>query len=506
MRIIGLYDIDEHIKVNGTKEVTSPTITGTGSNQFNPNGLFSEEIFGQTDDERKYTCGYIKLPIFVFNPEIAKTIITRSGGIIRKMAYGDVRCNLVDGKLIAADNGQYCGLKDLYKIWDEIDVAKTLNTKRTENIEILTKTPKRLLFNDKVLVLPPAMRPTGMRNGRPVKSELNSIYIRLLGLKSVTSHTTADVYKVYNQIQDAVIDIYTYIHKICGTKNGYLQKNLLAKNTVATVRDVISAPSYRSNNPEVGIYRTGYPLMALVSMFQPFMKFQLKQFLSYDNIAMIHSNPDEIKRSDIDNIYDDRAIDEMLRIFMQNPGSRFKILYMDPENQKPIMFNAVNLKTKETISRPLTLTDAMYIACYSVTVDANRHVYTVRYPIGDYLGAFFTRIHVLSTNNTMPIEFQGKQYKTYPIVDPNMSHSQVSTQFIDVVQMSNSRLSNLGGDYDGDTVKSTGIWSDEGNEEAERLMTSKIYNVRTDLTAAYPIAIECLNGLYGLTKQVKKSS
>ena len=66
--------------------------------------------------------------------------------------------------------------------------------------------------------------------------------------------------------------------------------------------------------------------------------------------------------------------------------------------------------------------------------------------------------------------------------------------------MSNSRLSNLGGDYDGDTIKSTGIWSDEANEQAEKMMLSKVYNLRPDLTAAYPIAIEALNGLYGLTK------
>ena len=38
--------------------------------------------------------------------------------------------------------------------------------------QILTKSPKRLLFMDKVVVLPPQMRPTGVRNGRKVKNEL----------------------------------------------------------------------------------------------------------------------------------------------------------------------------------------------------------------------------------------------------------------------------------------------------------------------------------------------
>ena len=46
--------------------------------------------------------------------------------------------------------------------------------------------------------------------------------------------------------------------------------------------------------------------------------------------------------------------------------------------------------------------------------------------------------------------------------------------FVDVVNMTNSRLPNIGGDYDGDTIKSTGIWSDEANENAKKLMRSKI--------------------------------
>jgi len=499
VKIQGLYDIDQDIKVNNLQEVTSAAIYRS-TNQWNPTGLFSEEIFGQTEDERKYKCGYLKLPIHVFNPHIAKTIIGRSGGIIRKLAFAEIKCDLVDGVLHENENGKYCGLKDLYEIWDQIDIAKTMKSRREENIEILIKTPKRLLFIDKLLVLPPAMRPTGMRNGRPVKSELNSIYIKLLGYQSVTAHTTANVYKVYNQIQNAVIEVYSYVHKYCGTKNGFLQKNLLAKNTVGTVRNVISAPSYRSNNPVIGIYRTGYPMMSLVSMFHPFVKFQMKQFLSYDNIVSFDPSPDDIKRSDIDNIYDDRAMEELMRIFMQNPGSRFRILYADPENKRPITFSAMNLKTKEPITRELTLTDVIYLCCYNACVKGNKHVYTVRYPIGDYLGAFFTKIHVLSTNNTIPVQFMGETYQTYPIVDPQASHAVASTSFIDVLQMSNARLINLNGDYDGDTVKSTGIWSDEANEQAEKLMVSKAYNIRPDLSAAFPIEKEALNGLYGLTK------
>ncbi len=500
MKIIELFDIDRYIKINDLKEVTSQHIYRT-QNQFNPEGLFSEEIFGQTDQVRKYRCGYIKLPIHVFNPDITKTIIARSGGIIRKMAYGEVRCNLENGVLVASKEGKYCGLKDLYEIWDNIDIRKTINTRSKDNIDILTKSPKRLLFNDKVLVLPPGFRQIGMRNGKHTKSELNSLYSHILGLKSVTSHTTTNAVQLYAKFQDAVADIYTYIHDYVGSKNGFFQKHLLTKTTTYTARNVISAPRYNTDNPHIGIFRTGYPLHTCVSLFKPLIKFQMQQFFSYSNIQDIHPNKEEVKPGVLTNIYDNKMIDDLCNIYMNNPGSRFRKLYLDEEGNIPILMEYLDVKQNQMVTRPLTLTDVIYQCAKIVIVDANRHVYTVRYPIGDYLGAFFTKVHILSTVDTMEIQFRGETYDTYPIINPEASHKIVSVSFADTLTPSNSRLKAIGGDYDGDTVKSTGLWSEEANKQAEELMYSKIYNIKAECDSVYVIEIECLNGLYALTKR-----
>ena len=53
MVIQELFDIDRYIKTNDLKEVKSQHIYRT-QNMFNPEGLFSEEIFGQTSEEQKY--------------------------------------------------------------------------------------------------------------------------------------------------------------------------------------------------------------------------------------------------------------------------------------------------------------------------------------------------------------------------------------------------------------------------------------------------------------------
>lgn len=502
MKIKGLHDDDEMIKINDLKEVTTQQIYRS-QNVWHPQGLFSEEIFGQTVEERKYRCGYIKLPIHVFNPTIAKDIISRGGGIIRKMAYGEARCNLVDGVLVPATEGKYCGLKDLYDIWEKIDIEKTLkNSRSTDNILILTKTPKRLLFTDKVIVLPPEMRPVGTKNGKFTKSELTTLYSKILGLKSVTAHTTmTNVYKLYSKFQDSVIEIYAYINSVVGGKTGYLQKNLLAKTTVGTVRNVISAPLYNTDAPHVGVFETGYPLHAVVSMFKPIVQFHMRQFFSFSHIQAIHPNPGEVNSAELANIYDNKMIEDLTKIYMKNPGSRFMKLYLDAEKTKPILFEGYDELNKQKVVRHLTLTDVIYLCCYDAVVVPKRKAYLVRFPIGDHLGAFFTDIFILSTTRTTEMKFEERVYDSYPVVDPELPHSVVSTSFAETVNPSNSRLKAIGGDYDGDTVKSVGLWSEEANKRAEELMYAKIYNVKFDCSPIYFIDLSSVNGLYALSKR-----
>ena len=66
MKVQGLYNIEEDIKVNDLKEVTSSVIY-RAQNVYNPDGLFSEEIFGVTPKERWYKCGYIKIISWVLS-------------------------------------------------------------------------------------------------------------------------------------------------------------------------------------------------------------------------------------------------------------------------------------------------------------------------------------------------------------------------------------------------------------------------------------------------------
>lgn len=275
---------------------------------------------------------------------------------------------------------------------------------------------------------------------------------------------------------------------------------MMAKNTMWTVRNVISSPKYDTNKPSIGLFRTGFPLHTCCSMFEPLIRYQMRQILSYNYLENIHPTKGEIKSSDIANLYDEKTITELIHIYEKNPGSRFKQICMDEADEKPIMMQYMDVKKREMVTRPLTLTDVVYLAAKAAIVDADRLVYVVRYPIGDHMGAFFTRVHILSTNRTCEIEFNGEHFDYYPYINVEMSRSQVSKYFADTITPSNSRLPPIGGDYDGDTVKATGIFSDEANEKARKLMTSKMYLITAQCSTPFGVKNECISGLYALTK------
>jgi hypothetical protein len=70
------------------------------------------------------------------------------------------------------------------------------------------------------------------------------------------------------------------------------------------------------------------------------------------------------------------------------------------------MFSYYDNDKKEEITRPLTLADAIYICAKRAVEDGNKMCLLTRYPIASYKGTFFTKVHILSTNDTTDITFQ----------------------------------------------------------------------------------------------------
>ena len=153
---------------------------------------------------------------------------------------------------------------------------------------------------------------------------------------------------------------------------------------------------------------------------------------------------------------------------------------------------------KVLFKRDLTWADLIYRAAYNISKD--KHVVITRYPCLDYFGSFVSRIHVLSTIETIECAIDGEEYKYYPNIDLSCDANTVSTMFQDTLNMSNIMLKGLGGDYDGDQVTIKSLYTQEANEEAEKILKSASYiingygeNMRTSTK-------ECIEAMYQLTR------
>ena len=94
----------------------------------------------------------------------------------------------------------------------------------------------------------------------------------------------------------------------------------------------------------------------------------------------------------------------------------------------------------------------------------------------------------------------GKEYKYYPVIDPTLPESRVSTLFVDTVTMSVPYLKGLGGDYDGDQITEKMVFTQEANEEAEKLLKSPKHYITEDQELIRVIQNEAYLTFYNLTK------
>jgi hypothetical protein len=150
------------------------------------------------------------------------------------------------------------------------------------------------------------------------------------------------------------------------------------------------------------------------------------------------------------------------------------------------------------IQRFATWCDILYQAAVDVTAD--KMVFITRYPLLDYFGTFPNQITVLSTHETIPMFISGKVFVDYPKIDLTMTKDQISVAFADTITMSNLYLAGLGGDYDGDQVTAKGVFSQEANQEAKKIMMSKSHILNIYGQNMRKTTNEGIQTLYMLTK------
>ena len=509
---IDLYYMDEFIELNNLQEITSWVLFERGGIP-NPKGLISNEIFGVSVKSRKETFAYIDLGGHFFHPHIYK-IMKRVFRNVDKIVNGEEYFSITSkGELVKDPSGE-TGIDFLYENWEKIKWVGT-GGMSSERTNLISKTPKDIVFMSKYVVIPAFYRDIhSSSKGGGETSELNNFYSRLIRMAALIKERDMFDFSFHStnfNIQNTLVAIYDYFKNKLDKKNGMFRKSLLGKNVDYCTRTVISAPLFNQDDPKnniVDFRHASVPMSQIITLCYPFVVSWLRNFFERELLESQYvksGNSEEVVQvKNPESYFNDTYIKKAIDRFQKDPSSRYDKIDVPLVNGKigHLTFRGklINNKAEESglVQRDLTWTDLIYLA--SCDIINNKHIMTTRYPLLNNFGVFFSGIRVASTRTTVPMEVNGTVYKWYPNIDLNMNKHLIANNFIDTTRFSNSYLKGLDGDYDGDQTTSKIIWTQEANEECETVMNSKSFILGPNGSNMRPIDLEAVQTFYSLTK------
>jgi DNA-directed RNA polymerase beta' subunit len=526
---IDLFNVEEFVKINNLQEIKSPVIFSKGDIPH-PEGLLSNEIFGVTTKSRKNTFAYIDLGGYFFNPHIYKAI-RRMYRNIDRIVNGELYVSLdAQGRIVEDQENGYTGIKYLYDNWSKINWTKNDEDKdahgmRQERESLLKDFKRNEIFMKYQIVIPVFYRDIKSGSRGNSTDDINQLYTKLIRYASLIKGDNLFDFQFdatnYN-IQNTIVAVYDYFKQRLEKKNGLIRRYLMGKSVDNCTRTVITAPTFHSNRPEdafVSYYYSSLPLAQVCSLTYPFIMHYIKNFFEREVMdnkyakIMVNKDTTEISKTiELDNpesYFSDKYIKNMIDSFIKDPESRFNKIEIpvkakdkEPGKKAYLVFTGKRMDDSNTAelapTRPMTVCDLLYLAAVDVT--KNKHCEITRYPLNDEFGIFFTRIRVASTSKTVPMLVNGQLYKWYPYVELDLRPDMIGSRFIDATQFSNSYLEGIEGDYDGDQTTVKIIWTQEANEEIEKVITKKTNFINAPGNNIRVVSKEVLQTFYVLTK------
>lgn len=519
---VDLFDTAEFIKINNLQEISDPMLFIRGGVP-SPNGLLSTDIFGVSINDRKTTYAYIDLQEYFIHPFIYKLLL-RLNRNFSHIVHGTRKYIIDNGLLVEDEENGKTGIRFLYDNWEKINFDKNNSLIRNERIDLLNAYKKNVIFTKYWIVIPAFYRDVNLQNierGKLSHHEINDKYSKLIRLATLISNDNSfdiTLMSTKAKIQTTLVEIYDLLKGKLEKKQGLIRKNLLGKSIDYGARSVISAPTFHTNKWDemnIDLYHVGIPLAQCCSLFTPFIISWVKGFFrrefekSGNKYPIAHNG--QMKFIELDNPelhFNDEYIKKQIDQFIFSYTDRFipiELPVKDKSIKGPIymkftgrIYDKNDPLSGSLLERNATWCDILYQAAVEVTSD--KMVYITRYPITDYFSTFPAEITVLSTIETLPIFINGTVYRHYPHIDLSKSKQSVSTSFHDTLTMSNLLLKGLGGDYDGDQVSVKGLFTQEANEEARRLLKNKSFLLNIQGENMRTTTNEGIQTLYMLTK------
>jgi len=289
------------------EEVTS--LKTIGKRKFHPEGLFSEQIFGpvknytcqcgtyygvsksggQCDickvditnsDERRTRFAKITLPMKVINP-LFYDLLVDIGGKTLKSALDDLMKQ--EKSVLYMDGDEHVvtvnseAIPSGSQTWEKTEAIEKLitdiaNNMASEGIEEWKMIQDKIdnLFIDRIIVLPPDLRPTSKSSGnRQLMDKINRYYVQILTKKEIMKDTTINIradknvyYTYFKQLQAVVNELYDQILAKMAKKEGLIRGNILGKRIDFSGRAVICP------DPTLELDQCVLPYLMILEMFK----------------------------------------------------------------------------------------------------------------------------------------------------------------------------------------------------------------------------------------------
>ena len=468
-------------KLKGIRPIRSMDIMDGNSNNFNPDGLFSTEIFGKTGDPRRSKrFSYIDIKIPILHPVIYKALVSLKRmyeGIISGTEYAiwdDLNKDFIRSDVI---NGR-TGFAFFLEHWKEITFKETESEERKQNILLIHKYAD-VATTDKVVVMPAGLRDIEIdKSGRLSKDEINDFYVKFLSISNtisaVTIRNNPEVIDLarYN-MQKNFNSLFDFIENMIKGKEKLIQSKWAARRVFNGTRNVITAMD--TSSPYLGAPGSIHVNESLVSLYQliksilPVTIYHLKNgFLSkvfidvnapvrLVNKETRHMELVEINSKYYDTWMTDEGLEKVITSFSDD-SVRSKpieiedhyigLIYRGPDQTFKIIQDideVPDARNKEHVY-PLSFCELIYLSCYLVL---NKHpAFVTRYPILTVGSIYPCFPHVKTTIKSEVRKELNDSWE--PMDDKHVAYEYpvLSSPYFNTLSPHSSKLKRLSGDFD----------------------------------------------------------
>lgn len=517
-----LFNIDilvlDNDKAKQLKEVKKMNIFESNSKIFEPEGLFSETIFGPVGSSlRNERPGYISLGIPVYHPLIWKHILGFRS-IYLSIAEGKKKARFDNNlkEFVEDSNGQ-TGMHFLMSNFHKVKPTKANSDQRAHREELVHKFSQPDMWLDKYLVLPAGLRDYVVDDkGQPSEDEINALYRKLFMTCSMAKGVKVDEDNIHLldplrlRIQRIVLEIYEYISTLLDGKNKFIQGKWAKRGISYGTRNVITPSAAKVSdltvNNELTANHTVCGLYQFTKGIFPIAANKITMFMSRflntesDSAVLVDKNTlttgifnIPVKKRDkwlsmegissILNYLTNEAIrtepveiDNYYLMMIYDDGKNIKLFYDTSE---------IDSSLDKKYIRPITYTELIYISIYSVK--DKYPAFLTRYPVGGLGGIYPTKIYLKTTYESRTVELEDHGRKTTVTEYPKLNST-----FVESMSPHYTHIAKLGADFDGDMTSLNILYSEESIKEIDEILTSPNYYVSPGLDMNFSVANDVL--------------